>query len=154
MDILKNSAEASRERERQSAESAYQAGLEEQPDKKGVEFLDIFNPVNVLLVHQERGTVEDPWFAQVIKNKMIRIHGCYGQTTKFDKVFIVGDKAIYDGYNLFYLARIVKITDKTVSFERDNGRIKRLKLYDFINRNLNFTLADAYKHNSQEMNCI
>ncbi len=150
--LLENQTQLSKEK--QAAEAAYQKGLEEQPDKCGTDFLEEFKKCQVLLIDQGRDTTEKPWFAEVINNKMIRFHGCYGRDSKFDKVLMVGDQAIYDSYNLKYLGRIVKITQKTVSFDTGNGSIKRLKLYDFISRNQNFTLAATYKHNNEEMNCI
>jgi len=63
--------------------------------------------------------------------------------------FKVGDKAVSGSYNLVYLDKIVKITEKNVIFEPSlrGMRKKHMKLLEFAWRNANFDRAAIDKHN-------
>ncbi|MBU2647748.1 hypothetical protein KKI24_23775 [bacterium] len=139
------------QKEAATALGKYNEGLAEQPDKSGPDFKDMFSGVRILVSATDKSP-ENVFFAQVIKNKAIRMFGWY-QRSRFDRVFEIGDRAEYDSYNLSYIGPILSITEKTVSIDKGNG-VKRLKLKDFIWRNHNFSLAETKRLNSLEMNYI
>lgn len=57
-------------------------------------------------------------------------------------LFVIGDEAEYDSYNLSYTGTITAITDKTVTIRpRYSEKTRRLKLSDFAWRNYNFDSA-------------
>jgi hypothetical protein len=71
--------------------------------------------------------------------------------------FQIGDQAEYDSYNLHYLGTITGITEKTITFEVGTARqpeVKRLKIYEFCDRNFNFNLEKIKKYNTEESYCI
>lgn len=69
--------------------------------------------------------------------------------------FEIGDYAEYDAFNLTYVGKIIKITEKTVTIEYDseclNPKKRRLSLYEFAWRNWNFNEAEVYNRNAETM---
>lgn len=79
--------------------------------------------------------------AHIVRNDTIHMVGRYNNQD-VDITFKIGDTAEYGSYNLHYLGKIVKITDKGVTIEPEYSRgIKRLSLNEFMWRNHNFDLA-------------
>jgi hypothetical protein len=137
--------------EKQQHIAAYNKGLKEQPVISPDSFNSYFWGCKLIEVNTHWNN-DDLYFAQVKRNKAIRIRGIY-QNDEFDKVFLLGNIAEYDSYNLSYTGKIVSITDKTVSIQ-DGSTTKRLKLTDFIWRNHNFSLAETKYKNSVTMQSI
>lgn len=53
----------------------------------------------------------------------------------FDKTFVIGEKVVYDSYNLTYTAPLAKVTAKTATIDMSNQwrkATKRLALYTFV----------------------
>jgi hypothetical protein len=93
--------------------------------------------------------------ADVERNVSIRIYGTY--TKHYDKIFKVGDMAVYDSYNLVYTGEILSITDKSVTISQKSvgtTRNKRLKLYEFTRRNYDYNSDRIAKENSDTMMVI
>lgn len=85
--------------------------------------------------------------AHVERNHSIRLVGRYNNRD-IDITFKVGDLAEYDSYNLSYLGKITKITDKCVTIEPEyTGGTKRLDLHTFMWRNHDFDLEKTRKDN-------
>ena len=72
--------------------------------------------------------------------------------------FKVGDQAVADSYNLYYIGEIIKITEKTISIVRykntSNERTYRLGLNEFCWRNYDFSAERIAKENAETMQCI
>jgi len=77
------------------------------------------------------------------------------------KTFKVGDVAEYDSWNLTYCGTIIKITDKTVTFDT-NGLydqmtevdVKRLDMYEFARRNIDYDAVKISRDNAETRNYI
>ena len=68
---------------------------------------------------------------------------------KTDLLFCVGEKAVYDSYNLIYLGKITKITQKTVTIMPDRGgRSRRMTVEQFYNKNYDFDMEYISKNNT------
>lgn len=65
--------------------------------------------------------------------------------------FRIGDFAEYDSYNLSYIGKITKITDKTVTIaeQYQPTKIHRLSLETFCWRNFKFNLEKTREENSR-----
>ena len=53
----------------------------------------------------------------------------------FDKTFVLGEKVVYDSYNLTYTAPLIKVTAKTATVDVNSyyrSNVKRLDLYTFV----------------------
>jgi len=85
-----------------------------------------------------------------LKAGTIRIYGERNERT-FDRTFRVGDEAEYDSWNMNYLAPIIAIGPKTVTFKKaGNGYPdRRLDLSEFIARNYNLNVEKIKKYNSE-----
>lgn len=93
---------------------------------------------------KRRGVVYEPQateaVAHIVRNQSIRLTGRYNNSD-VDITFSVGDTAEYDSYNLHYLGKIEKITDKGVTITPEySTRTKRLSLHEFLWRNYDFDL--------------
>lgn len=103
-------------------------------------------------------SLRDVWHAEIDKGKSIRIFGTDGNRrtpAEIDRTYRVGDRAVYDSYNLFYTGAIVSITDKSVTIDASHTgyTVKRLPLAVFFMRNRQAIEAiDA--HNATESQCI
>ncbi len=94
--------------------------------------------------------------ADIQPKQSIRIFGVYTNSSKpkpFDKTFKIGDEAEYNSYNLIYTGKIVSIGPKTVSID-DDGKVTRLSIYGFIDKNHDFNVFKVNGHNKIEMQCI
>lgn len=70
-------------------------------------------------------------------------------------LFHLGDMAEYDSYNLSYYGKIVSIGPKTVTIvERHNSTRHRISVYEFAWRNIDFTVDETSKSNSETMGII
>jgi len=87
-------------------------------------------------------------FAEITKDS-IHLTGAYcGKPV--DITFKVGDTVEEDSYNLRYLGKILKITEKCVTVEKEyGGGIRRMDLYSFAWRNRNFNLEQAQNENAE-----
>jgi hypothetical protein len=97
--------------------------------------------------------------ARINPGENINIHGVMTNHIKgpqsFDRVFKIGDRCEYDSYNLKYLGTITGIGPNTVTVQADYSKeIKRLWLWEFIDRNWNFDLEKIEKHNQEESNYL
>lgn len=103
-------------------------------------------------------SMRDVWNAEIDKGKSIRIFGTDGNRLhpiQIDRTYRVGERAVYDSYNLFYTGAIVSITDKTVTIDASatGGTRKRLPLAVFFMRNRR-PIEDIDAHNAVESQCI
>jgi len=103
---------------------------------------------------------DDVYNADVVKGVSIRIHGVdanrVGGPRDFDRTFRVGERAVYDSYNLVYTGAILSITEKTVTIDADSTgqRTKRLPLAVFVKRNYGRSMEEIDAHNATESQCI
>ena len=93
----------------------------------------------------------------------LRIYGSYNSRKVpmlFDRTFKIGDVVEYGSYNLSYMGTIIKFSAKVVEvnvngtypqYKDKTPKIKRLKLYDFINRNWDFDLEKKCAENLETM---
>ncbi len=114
----------------------------------------------------DRGT----WNADIVLGKSIRIYGTLKTYVKnvwtrrgrenvyedvpFDRTFVISEFAEYDSWNLSYYGPITKISANSVTIADKNfssDRKKRLDLYTFISRNVNFNHIRANEKNAEEM---
>jgi hypothetical protein len=88
---------------------------------------------------------------EVIPGKSISIF----QKGTLTASFGIGDEAEYDSYNLSYIGKIRKITDKAVTIVDYEGtsmeKVKRLNFYQFCWRNWDFDADKAHAKNNEEM---
>lgn len=92
--------------------------------------------------------------AHVVRNESIRLVGRYSNRD-VDITFKVGDTVTYDSYNLIYLGKITKITDKCVTILPEHEtRTRRLDLHNFMWRNYDFDLERVQKQNLETSYCI
>lgn len=110
--------------------------------------------------HKTNGTLptnsQGVYNADVLPGHSIRIHGtmtnhCKGPQ-EFDMIFEVGQKAVYDSFNLKYVGTIVAIGAKTVTIKHYDhcSGVTMLDLYTFCDRNYNFNLARIEAENNEE----
>lgn len=84
-----------------------------------------------------------------ITGKTIHITGHYSRRD-VDIKFSVGDTVIYDSWNLYYLGKIVKITDKRITIKPEySERNKSLDLHTFATRNYNLDLERVLAENHE-----
>lgn len=64
--------------------------------------------------------------------------------------FHLGDRAVYDSYNLIYTGKITAISSKVITITEDytNGRVHRLKIQNFARRNYDYDAERIAEHNS------
>ena len=103
-------------------------------------------------------SLRDVWHAEVSKGKSIRIFGTDGNRhtpKEINRTYRVGDRAVYDSYNLFYTGPIVSITEKTVTIDASSTgyTVKRLPLAVFFARNRR-TIESIDAYNAVESQCI
>ncbi len=75
------------------------------------------------------------------------------QPEQIDRTYRIGDTGTTGSYNLVYMAKIAKITAKTVQFERDygDGSAKTVKIHQFACDHWDFDEVKARKRNSEWM---
>lgn len=108
---------------------------------------------------QTYGGGESEYFVEVKKGKSISLYRENERNGKSAvKTFKVGDYAEYDSYNLSYYGKILSITDKTVTIDKNakyphiNEVSKtRMKIYDFSWRNYDFDLEETAAKNADTM---
>ena len=73
------------------------------------------------------------------------------QPKRFSVRFAIGDKVVYDSYNLTYLAPIIKVTAKTVTVMVDHRRSETIRLSheSFVWQNWDFNLRRIQDENAQ-----
>jgi hypothetical protein len=101
-------------------------------------------------------------FVEVMSGAWIRL---YGQTvdvtynearqrvetvTPYSKTFRIGEMAEVGALNLRYIARIVAITERSVTLKNECQGTRRLGIYEFEWRNFKFVLEEALVENSKE----
>lgn len=80
----------------------------------------------------------------------LRVFGNHdnGRNTKdFDRAFKTGDQVIYDSYNLIYTGEITAIGPQTVTVDKGDGGVTKLRLDEFIERNWDLDLAAVSDQN-------
>lgn len=88
------------------------------------------------------------FFAEITGNE-IHLTGTYCNKA-VDIKFKVGDMVEYDSYNLRYLGKIEKITEKRITVQPRYGAARKsMDLYSFAWRNHNFDLEEANAENLQ-----
>ncbi len=99
--------------------------------------------------------ISDTYNADIEKNKSIRLYGTYRSYAKdamaFDRTFKIGDRCVYDSYNLVYTGEIIAIGEKTVKVHKGGypeGDNVQLSLYDFAWRNWDYDAARIAERNS------
>lgn len=100
---------------------------------------------------KRRPSVETKYSVEFERNKFIYINVDGVRTN----MFMIGDTAEYNSWNLIYTGKITKITDKTVQITAytgtQNERRHNLSLHEFCWRNEKFNLEKVMKHNQEEM---
>ena len=93
--------------------------------------------------------------------KIVRIWGTRAEGMRFpvdfDKTFNIGEKVVYDSYNLTYTAPLLKVTAKTATIDMRNAyrkATKRLDLYVFVWRNWDYDAVRIRDENSKIMMTI
>lgn len=95
------------------------------------------------------------YHADIEPRKSIRLYGFIRDAaTPFEQVFRIGERAVYDSYNLIYTGIIESIGERTVSIRDNGGKMHRLSLYEFCWRNCDFDLARIEDSNARESVCI
>lgn len=79
------------------------------------------------------------------KEKTLNIIGVCGKES-FDRTFKIGDTVEVGSYNLIYTGEIVNIGEKTIKVN-DTGRVRMMKLGEFVYRNWNLDLESINKVN-------
>jgi hypothetical protein len=108
---------------------------------------------------QSYGGFASAYFVEIKKGKSISVYREDERTGKTAvKTFKVGDYAEYDSYNLSYYGKILSITDKTVTIDKNakyphiNEVSKtRMKIYNFAWRNYDFDLEETAAKNADTM---
>ena len=95
----------------------------------------------------ERSTKDDV-NADIIPGKSIRIFGTTNCVT-FDQTFELGDIAEHDYYNFAFTGAIEKITEKSVTVRKNRDTTKRLDIFQFIQKNYNFSVEAAAKQRAE-----
>lgn len=91
--------------------------------------------------------------AEVLPGQFVRIFGTYHNRREpqaYDVRFLVGQKAVYDSFNLVFVGAIEAIGEKTVLI-RNGGNVKRLDLAEFTELNWNYSARRIAKNNSEWM---
>ena len=109
---------------------------------------------------KERGELPTNWQgefnADILPGHSIRIFGTMTNHVNgpqhFDRVFKIGDRAVYDSYNLKYVGTIKEIGSKTITIKHSvHSAAAQLQHYVFASRNWNFDEAKIRKENSEWM---
>ena len=111
---------------------------------------------NILRKNTTRNFGGDIHNALINPGKHITIYGRYENNIHphdYRHTFIIGSTAVYGSYNLIYTGTIINIGPKTVSIE-DHGKVTRLKIWEFCDKNMGFNLAKIEAHNAAELQCI
>lgn len=88
-------------------------------------------------------------FAEILDGgRKIHLTGTYNSKA-VDITFSVGDMVEYDSYNLRYLGKIEKITEKRITVQPRYGSARKsMDLYSFAWRNHDFDLDKANEENA------
>lgn len=98
---------------------------------------------------------KDGLTCEVVTKESIRLVGTLQNTCKadprVDRTYRIGDKAIYGGFNLTYIGRIVSIGAKTVTIqERDCGSCRKHRLtHERFCRWNRDSVGEAQRRNSE-----
>ena len=94
------------------------------------------------------GYHKDKFRVSIYPHKSILIEKIEGWNTGHEVLFCVGNECVTGSFNLIYTDKILDITDKTVSY-MDMGRLRRVKLARFVNRNWDYDAQRIKKHNDE-----
>lgn len=90
--------------------------------------------------------------AHVVTGESITLWGVQTRRTcglhAYRIAFKVGDRAVYDSWNLVFTGTIVAIGAKTVTIE-NWGKRHRLSIFEFSRRNWNFDAEEIDRRNSE-----
>ena len=100
-----------------------------------------------IIEHKFRSTT---YRLYVQPGERVEIHTYTNDNLTNVRVFVVGDVAEYDSYNLSYTGRIEKITKKNAIFNMGHKR-KMLKWTEFAWRNWDFNEAVIRERNNEMM---
>ncbi len=109
---------------------------------------------------QEPTNSQGTYNADIMPGHSIRIFGVMtnhvGGPREFDRVFKIGDEAVYGSYNLIYTGRIVKIGPKTVTIKHyeHTSDVTQLQTFCFVDKNWNFNAERIAHHNAEESQCL
>ncbi len=98
--------------------------------------------------------------ADILPGHSIRIFGVMTNHVRgpqeFDKVFKIGDRAVYGSFNLIYVGTITAIGPKTVTVKHyeHSEEVTMLQVYGFIDQNWDYDSEKIRKHNDEESRCI
>lgn len=93
-----------------------------------------------------------PCIVEIVKGSSIELFAPTGKMNMpvLHNRFVVGDQAEYDSYNLRYYGEIIGITEKSVIIkDKYCSRSHRLKIKQFVQRNIDFNLARVEAHNRE-----
>lgn len=147
IDVLMGRSVPQYQRMLASIDAAEQAKPKPQPTP-GANTIQVTRRKSKRYVHGY-GEEKTDMYAEVERNKSIRIFGRYSGNTYFDKTFKMGDQAEYHSYNLTYTGKIIQISDKCITVRTSSSTTRRLDLHTFCWRNHDFDLQAIADRNAR-----